>query len=214
MKKEIKMYKYDDEGKIVKFKQLKRKKNSRRLCIDLKENIKVKLEEISKKENKSQTEIVSELIRDYEMYRRTILSISDDVKLMIKCFEILNEDFTSELRRHAKDEIIKDEKKIRKMQYQAPQQGIFLRIKYKNVLDEIALKEDRYKSEIIDELLKNYYIVNYDNRNRIYKIKNELNIFKMMLERMIGYETYKKMEKKYFADKFGRMKRRKEQDDK
>lgn len=213
MKKEIKMYKYDEEGKIVKFKQLKRKKNSRRLCIDLKENIKIKLEEISKKENKSQTEIVSELIRDYELYKRTILSISDDVKLMIKCFEILNEDFTSELRRHAKDEIIKDEKKIRKMQYQAPQQGVFLRIKYKNVLDEIALKEDRYKNEIIDELLKNYYIINYDNRNRIYKIKNELNIFKIMLERMIGYETYKKMEKKYFADKFGRIRKSKEQDD-
>ncbi len=214
MKKEIKMYVYNEEGKIVKFKQLKRKKNSRGLSIDLKENIKIKLEEISKKENKSQAEIVSELIRDYELYRRTIFSISDDVKLMVKCFEMLNADFTEELSRHAKDEIIKDEKKIRKMQYQAPQQGVFLRIKYKNVLDEIASKEDKYKSEVIYELLKNYYIINYENRNRIYKIKNELNIFKIMLERMIGYEDYKKMEKKYFADKFGRMKKRKEQDEK
>ncbi len=38
------MYKYNEYGKIVKFKQLKRKKNSRRLSIDINENIKEKLE--------------------------------------------------------------------------------------------------------------------------------------------------------------------------
>ncbi len=142
------------------------------------------------------------MIRDYELYRKTILSTADDLKIIIKCHELLNSSFTNKLKERAKERIRLEKYRVKEIAGAKTKQGIYVRLLYKDVLDEIAKEEQRYKNEIIDELIKNYYVENYKNKNVIFKIKDELNIIKLIMEDIIGQRDYDEIKRKYFANKF------------
>ncbi len=78
-----------------------------------------------------------------------------------------------------------------------------LRLKSSKLLVELSRRENRNKNEIVDELILNYYYVNFENKYVIYQIKDMLKIFKECLKSEMTARVFNKIERRYFANKFG-----------
>lgn len=179
-----------------------KKKQSKTLNVDLSLEMKNKLESIAGKEGKTQTKVVEELIRDYELYKRTIFSMSDDVKVIIEALNLVS---GYEIEKY-KLQIMKSEnwsakRKIPK-EFRDDKKQKLLRLKTSRLLDELSRRENRNKNEIVDELILNYYYINFENKWVIYQIKDMLNIFKECLKAEMTSRVFNKIERRYFAEKY------------
>ncbi|MFV0288479.1 MAG: hypothetical protein ACK5HR_03385 [Mycoplasmatales bacterium] len=186
-----------------------KKKNTKALYVDLSVDLKSKLKEICKKENKTQTEVISTFIKDYEVYKKTIYSIEDDVKVLLKVLDITSDYEVSKVKLELEEQYQVKSENRRVKKFGIDKKPQYLRLSTHEILNELAIKENRNKNEIVDELLLNYYYKTVDNKNIVYQIKDMLKVFQEISKRQLGDKVYNKIEKTYFRNKFSNKKYRK-----